>query len=210
MAKVVYTGVNNIARKVKNIYVGVNGTARKVKKAYVGVNNVARLCYSSSYMWAKYNLNITGSKYNLTYGGDYDNIVNASSSYISPIGYISNSNNPLTIYNSDINPCYIFGYVSEWYSNFSITNWYLIYSVSYYSNAYQLNGYTYSNFTCDDIICVAYCYRSYSAGISLTCYVTTKIEDITEQGSFIEYVTSDNPSAYPDNGAQGGYWYIKQ
>lgn len=42
MAKAAYTGVNNIARKVKNIYVGVNNTARKVAKGYVGVNGVAR------------------------------------------------------------------------------------------------------------------------------------------------------------------------
>lgn len=42
MAKNIYVGVNNVAKKPKNIYVGVNGVARKVKAAYVGVNGVAR------------------------------------------------------------------------------------------------------------------------------------------------------------------------
>jgi len=47
MAKVVYSGVSNKARKIKKIYVGISSKARKVKNAYIGVNNKARLCYSS-------------------------------------------------------------------------------------------------------------------------------------------------------------------
>ena len=42
MAKKMYVGVSNIARKVKGSYFGVNGVARKVKKAYIGVGGVAR------------------------------------------------------------------------------------------------------------------------------------------------------------------------
>ena len=42
MAKAVYIGVNNKARKVKQIYVGVNNKARRVKKGYIGVGGVAR------------------------------------------------------------------------------------------------------------------------------------------------------------------------
>lgn len=45
MAKNVYVGVNNVARKVTSMYVGVNGVARKIKKAYVGVNGVAQQFY---------------------------------------------------------------------------------------------------------------------------------------------------------------------
>ena len=32
----------------------------------------------------------------------------------------------------------------------------------------------------------------------------------TEHGDFIEYVKSDVESAYPDNGIQDGYWYVRQ
>ena len=42
MAKKVYVGVDDVARRVKKMYVGVDGTARKVKKGYVGVGGVAR------------------------------------------------------------------------------------------------------------------------------------------------------------------------
>lgn len=48
MAKAMYIGVDNKARKVKKAYIGVDGKARKVKKIYVGVNGVARLCWSGS------------------------------------------------------------------------------------------------------------------------------------------------------------------
>lgn len=43
MARKVYVGANNTARRTKCAYIGVNGVARKVKKVYVGVNGVARL-----------------------------------------------------------------------------------------------------------------------------------------------------------------------
>lgn len=45
MAKGLYIGVGDKARKVKKIYVGVGDKARKVKKAYIGVNGVARVFY---------------------------------------------------------------------------------------------------------------------------------------------------------------------
>jgi hypothetical protein len=47
MAKGLYVGVSNVARKVKKAYVGVGDVARKVKKIYIGVNGVARLAYAS-------------------------------------------------------------------------------------------------------------------------------------------------------------------
>ena len=47
MAKNVYFGTADLARKVNDVYLGVDGTARKVKKGYIGVDGVARLFYSS-------------------------------------------------------------------------------------------------------------------------------------------------------------------
>lgn len=42
MAKRIYIGVNNVARKIKKGYIGVDGIARKIKKGYIGVGGVAR------------------------------------------------------------------------------------------------------------------------------------------------------------------------
>ena len=47
MAKGIYFGVGDKARKVKKLYFGVNNVARKVKKMYFGVDGKARICYSS-------------------------------------------------------------------------------------------------------------------------------------------------------------------
>lgn len=54
MAKAIYNGVDNVARKVKQSYVGVSNVARKVKSGYIGVDNVARECFSSGATWKKY------------------------------------------------------------------------------------------------------------------------------------------------------------
>lgn len=48
MAKKLYIGVGNKAKKVKQLYIGVNGKARKVKKAYIGVNGKAKLFYEAT------------------------------------------------------------------------------------------------------------------------------------------------------------------
>lgn len=48
MAKGIYVGVNNTARKITKAYVGVDGVPRKVKKAYIGVEGVPRLVYSNN------------------------------------------------------------------------------------------------------------------------------------------------------------------
>lgn len=47
MAKGMYVGVGNVAKKVKSAYIGVDGVARKIKKAYMGVDGVAKEIYSA-------------------------------------------------------------------------------------------------------------------------------------------------------------------
>lgn len=46
MAKNIYIGVGNVARKVKQPNIGVDNVARKVKSGFIGVNNVARQFFS--------------------------------------------------------------------------------------------------------------------------------------------------------------------
>ncbi|WP_313133733.1 hypothetical protein [Anaerocolumna sp.] len=47
MAKGVYFGVGEKARKVKKLYFGVGDKSRKVKKMFFGVDGKARICYSA-------------------------------------------------------------------------------------------------------------------------------------------------------------------
>lgn len=54
MAKAIYNGVKNVARKVEKSYVGVNNVSRKANKGYIGIDNVARKCFPSDVSWGKY------------------------------------------------------------------------------------------------------------------------------------------------------------
>lgn len=54
MAKGIYVGVDDIARKVTKAYVGVDNKARKIKKGYIGVGGVARLFLSADKQLAYY------------------------------------------------------------------------------------------------------------------------------------------------------------
>lgn len=47
MAKRIYVGVGNTARRVKKAYIGMGGVARRIKKAYIGVGGVARPCFAT-------------------------------------------------------------------------------------------------------------------------------------------------------------------
>lgn len=53
---------------------------------------------------------------------------------------------------------------------------------------------------------------SYSNGIITIQGTIASVEtwsDYTKEGQFLDYVVSDNESAYPYGGEQGGYWYEK-
>lgn len=54
-------------------------------------------------------------------------------------------------------------------------------------------------------------YYAYSADRSGFYYHTVYKRELTDQrSSYIEDVTSTDENAYPANGVQGGYWYVKQ
>ena len=63
MAKDVYVGVSDEAKKVRKIYIGVSNKARKIKKAYIGVNGVAKLFYSVSAIYKTTDFNISSGRF---------------------------------------------------------------------------------------------------------------------------------------------------
>lgn len=75
MAKSIYIGVDNKARKVKKLYIGVNDKARKIKKGYIGVDGVARLFYYSDISKAGTAASLSETKINLTSGQTNDYIL---------------------------------------------------------------------------------------------------------------------------------------
>lgn len=211
MAKVVYTGVSNKARKCKALYVGVSNKARKITKGYVGVSNKARLFYSSEYTWAKYNVTTVKSYSKSQLWSDWARGYSNSDYYY-----------PMTIdgVNSTCGDQFNNRYggrtdLWDMMSDGAVN----MFSVSSYDEPsgrisyYVVHGW--NQYSAPDISTVPYCMgvANGSSGTSSTRHVimykinSTNVQQI---GSFIGYVTSTNSSAYPDNGVSGSYWYIKQ
>ena len=94
MAKNIYIGVDNVARKVKQPYIGVDNVARKVKSGFVGVDNVARQYYESVVYntWKKWN-NINGANFYLK-DMTINSVVGSASYYASTSISIDNGLTP--------------------------------------------------------------------------------------------------------------------
>lgn len=228
MAKVIYSGVNSTARKVKNLYIGVNNTARKIKKGYIGVNNIARQCYSSDiiYRWKYYNVTKT---YSL-------------SSIISRSGGSSfNASSPsVKLEKSNMARYYEFNYTSTSITSTSTfkysdtTSYPTPYDKSFNENVYYgvtsytlnssqgnltINGYSYyiesgteiSNISPGTIPYLIYFTDTYITASRLA-YTLYRINKTYSKGStyYGEVTAVNNPNAYPINGQSGNYWYIRQ
>lgn len=65
MAKGLFIGNGNVAKKTKRVYIGVDGKAREVIKGYIGVNGVAKRFYVSRNWLEK--IKITEHSFNITF-----------------------------------------------------------------------------------------------------------------------------------------------
>ncbi|MBQ6833580.1 MAG: hypothetical protein IJO55_04095 [Lachnospiraceae bacterium] len=86
MAKGIWRGVDNVARKVKAEWRGVDNVARKIKAEWRGVNGVARLCFKAGYSiryWSQ-NMESTPHVENSTYS--YGIVDGALRMYIKSVG----------------------------------------------------------------------------------------------------------------------------
>jgi hypothetical protein len=105
MARGMYVGVDNIARKVKQIYIGVNGVARRIKKAYIGINGIARLFFGSG------ELKYVGQVANFSNTKTGPNVASAKESYFICAGGTDTNGNAIP-----------FNTVEAFNSNFTKTN----------------------------------------------------------------------------------------
>lgn len=224
MAKVVYTGVSNKARKCKALYVGVSNKARKIKKGYVGVSNKARLFYTSDviYTWQKWSVNSTT---NTTYStqtvttGIYAHMVVNRYAEIraTDISSTSISYNMLRCYScnyTDIWKCmnntysgdfmHILGYEID-------SSAWSIYSI------YQLHGQQGNTSWHTGELFFRLGNRSTPYNTNLTAYdvdiyklVVSTSTSYSKGSTYYGTVTAtNNPNAYPTNGRSGSYWYVR-
>lgn len=93
---------------------------------------------------------------------------------------------------------------SDAYSNTAST-WDVIYS-NYQTYPFMYNGET--------PIQITNMTRRAGTTVSYTCtYTSFSINQVDDdgylKGDYVDIVTSTNPNAYPENGQQGAYWYVK-
>lgn len=192
MARRIYLGSSNSARRISNMYIGVSGRSRQIIKGYIGINGAARQFYPA-YAWKKYEIETT-SKYESYVSQDtvrcYDRTVTGSTQVVEAVypncytSYKFDENTGRYTYSGSRKPNYAMGQFVNvtggcYYSGYRIT------STLTSRGAYETD-------------CVMMGRRM------LSRQVTTQT-----QGSYIETVFSDSSTAYPDNGVSGNYWYVK-
>lgn len=214
MAKAIYLG-DNTSRKVKKIYEG-NGTAQKVKKGYIGDSSgKARLFFSGSTRWNKYNIQLIEqlspaayrystngySSVSLSWGESVQ--LNEDPLYCLPHG--NNQGSAYIISNDDdrrvdvridrqLYVRWVTGSGGLSATGFTVK----------LTNTYQ--------YRLDVAFIIDYAGGTYWFYLDTTVMPEVQyyeVSAIKSQGSLVGIVESDNPSAYPDNGISGNYWYVK-
>ena len=184
---------------VKKLYIGVDGVSKKIKRGYIGdANGKARLFYNSAYRWERYTIE-TVMHYKLKH--DPNNNVTFYLNYSFPTtipNFYYSNNHPTTL---DISTG---GFKEQNGSDLNVTRapnskvgmW--VYAV--YPGGTPPDRFTFLQ----KVISVSS--TEIKAGESYEI-----VTDYTEQlkGTYVDTVENENPSAYPDNGVSGDYWYVK-
>ena len=207
------SSLSGVARKIKKIYIGIDNVAREVKKAYIGVGGFAKQWLSTIYKWTKSRVKVTYAISDNVWEGhsiwtnqlSYDLSSGLGTGYFKVTGAYYNDAGKL-VYEGSFNkfssgPGYDFRYsttpiVFYRYKQYSWDEDYiyvLVADPNSYTGSYELNvGYITADSDATTILFIYYSIATESAGTSLGT------------------VTSENASAYPDNGKSGNYWYTKQ
>ena len=239
MAHETYIGVNNIAQNVNKIWIGDNGVSKKVKRGYIGdANGIARLFFFSGYVWNRYNT-ITTYKWNkkdwlgyyprhmsdpdymsnITYGDEEvyytDVYFTDTESQTSWKGTRHNFETwTVSWFRSNVQGNYVRGSWSRLVYVGAVTGWNgdsnrpRIYIDGYQAVANENRKYyeDLGTVTSTDINA----YPSNIENVHTDGYYYQRAGETYSQGSYIDQVESENPSAYPDNGrGSDGYWYVK-
>ena len=225
MAKGQYVGVGGAARKVKQIYVGASSVARKAKSGYVGVSGVARRFFQSGYTWKRSAVNYGVSETKIFQKScfDYDYPYSGVVSYYN--GRVGNLKGTTTSpIRCDAEGLYIpsgtltYPGSSTGSAGFNIQTsrsiqWFCANESTMITDTDDESGDTSPYFIPDGIIREDLRYkRMYRVvgNYSQDYYYTYLVQPKTSQGSYMDEVTSEDPAAYPENGEQDGYWYVKQ
>ena len=225
MAHEAYIGnESGLSRNVSKIYLGDNsGVSRKVKRGYIGDSDgKARLFFFSGYIWNRYNL-ITSS-----YVG-FSPMRTLTTTLVNLSTFDGTSSKSSNLYSTQTKISDFIKWVEnhesyEFGPGLGDGDSHRVYQgcgIAFTSNRNQgpiypgTNPHVYKNLstTNDDYV---YVYQTGTDQWQIRAFGRNRIQEGIirriynySQGSYIDQVESDNPSAYPDNGRSGNYWYVK-
>lgn len=182
-------GVGGVSREVSELRCGVSGAVRSIAEGWGGVSGVTRQFWtpaSKTYAWNQYNL-VETTQYQWTRGSGQSIAVAGSYELASQRTEHAETG---TVSFSGISTRLLFGTSSG----------------TYYLTSYTMNGAVLQSTECANTAEEYYELATSASGSYL--YPYNRTAQITQsKGTLIGQVTSQDPDAYPQNGAQDGYWY---
>lgn len=206
MSNGIYLGNSN-SKKIKKVYIGTSNQAKRIKKGYIGVNNQAKLFWAHTiYRWNRYQIEQkvvdvvptvttidTGDRFYSTYSTLQGiQVTDGVMHLINPTAYVHSVGSDNDGYN-------LFGgswlYVPD---PKNIVNRYFYHIIGTGGVTVYIDSIPYLH----------------SYGISIQGRIPNRSQFMqcelqSVAGALVDVVESDNPSAYPDNGVSGNYWYTR-
>lgn len=213
MAKKLYANINNTNKQVKKLYADVlgDGVNKKIKKLYTAVEGVYKLVFTETTVWKKYAtistatytevIKTDGQAAGMTQTNPYTiAATNEFGTYMNmrwATSYTFNSSTGKFTLNNYTEGTYLQAYMAG--------------VINSGNSTYYVQGYTN---TTSGSIDTNYVFRVFNGEYANTLYFKNRHSATKSttysQGTYIEDVESDDPTAYPDDGYQDGYWYVKQ
>ena len=201
----IYTNIGGAQKPLKELYANINGVQKKIFPLYANIGGAQKNLLG--YEWAKYHI---AYKQESSYEENYHLIPEASdgSAAITELSPTLDQSTGLLKYVYNINyPLY-----TQYMPNLTGTR-----GSSLYFFGNELGSVTADMDLIQAGVKYAYYIKEGAEITNRTDYfnvseliVYSSSVSTTEHGDFIEYVKSDVETAYPDNGIQDGYWYIRQ
>lgn len=201
----IYTNIGGAQKPLKELYANINGVQKKIFPLYANIGGVQKNLLG--YEWAKYHV---AYKRDESYEENYHLIPEASDGLVAITEKwpTLDQSTGLLKYVYTVNyPLY-----TQYMPNLTGTR-----GSSLYFFGNELGSVTADMDLIQSGVKYAYYIKEGAVITNNTSYfnvselhVSSSSVSTTEHGDFIEYVKSDVESAYPDNGIQDGYWYIRQ
>lgn len=206
MSNGIYLGNSN-SKKVKKLYIGTSNQAKRIKKGYIGVNNQAKLFwFHTIYRWNRYQIEQkvvdvdpsvttidTGDRFYTTYSSTQGIQVTDGRMYlINQTAYVHSAGSDSDGYN-------LFGeswlYVPD---PKNVVNKYFYHIIGTSGVTVWIDSLPYLD---------SYGIRIQGRSSNRSQFMQCELQSVA--GALVDTVESDNPSAYPDNGVSGDYWYVR-